>query len=121
VDFRYGEGEERFLVIEAQALRYTQYRHVTKRARREPRPEASVATLFGTELNLRIMSLASDLLGPEGCVERVRGENRESSKWLRGVLAARASRSAVERSKCSATSLVSAPFVSRAGECPALA
>ncbi len=78
------------LAIEAQALRYTQYRHVTKRARGEPGPEASVAKLFGTELNLRIMRLALDLLGPEGLVERARGTTDESSKWLRRILAARA-------------------------------
>ncbi len=78
------------LAIEAQALRYTQYRHVTKRARGEPGPEASVAKLFGTELNLRIMRLALDLLGPEGLVERPRGATGESSKWLRRILAARA-------------------------------
>jgi alkylation response protein AidB-like acyl-CoA dehydrogenase len=78
------------LAIEAQAFRHTQYRHVTKRARGEPGPEASVAKLFGTELNLRIMRLALDLLGPEGLVERARGATDESSKWLRRVLAARA-------------------------------
>ena len=78
------------LVIEAQALRYTQYRHVSRRVRGEPGPEASVAKLFGTELNLRIMRLASDLLGPEGLVERARGATDESSKWLRRILAARA-------------------------------
>jgi alkylation response protein AidB-like acyl-CoA dehydrogenase len=78
------------LATEAQALRYTQYRHVTKRARGEPGPEASVAKLFGTELNLRIMRLALDLLGPEGLVERARGATDESSKWLRRILAARA-------------------------------
>jgi alkylation response protein AidB-like acyl-CoA dehydrogenase len=78
------------LAIEAQALRYTQYRHVTRRARGEPGPEASVAKLFGTELNLRIMNLAIDLLGPEGLVERPRGATDEFSKWLRRILAARA-------------------------------
>ncbi len=78
------------LAIEAQALRYTQYRHVTRRARGEPGPEASVAKLFGTELNLRIMALASDLLGQPGLVERARGETDESGKWLRRILAARA-------------------------------
>jgi len=78
------------LAIEAQALRYTQYRHVSRRVRGEPGPEASVAKLFGTELNLRIMGLASDLLGPEGLLERARGATDESSKWLRRILAARA-------------------------------
>ena len=78
------------LAIDAQALRYTQYRHVTKRARGEPGPEASVAKLFGTELNLRMMRLALDLLGPEGLVERERGATDESGKWLRRILAARA-------------------------------
>ncbi len=63
---------------------------MTKRARGEPGPEASVAKLFGTELNLRIMRLALDLLGPEGLVERPRGATGESSKWLRRILAARA-------------------------------
>lgn len=78
------------LAIEAQALRYTQYRHITRRARGEPGPEASVAKLFGTELNLRIMRLALDLLGPEGLVERAQGSTDESTKWLRRILAARA-------------------------------
>jgi alkylation response protein AidB-like acyl-CoA dehydrogenase len=53
-------------------------------------PEASVAKLFGTELNLRIMRLATDLLGPEGLVERARGTTDEASEWLRRILAARA-------------------------------
>jgi alkylation response protein AidB-like acyl-CoA dehydrogenase len=78
------------LAVEAQALRYTQYRHVTKRIRGEPGPEASVAKLFGTELNLRMMRLALDLLGPEGLIERARGATDESGKWLRRILAARA-------------------------------
>jgi alkylation response protein AidB-like acyl-CoA dehydrogenase len=78
------------LAIEAQALRHTQYRHITRRARGEPGPEASVAKLFGTELNLRIMRAALDLLGPEGLVERVQGSTDESTKWLRRILAARA-------------------------------
>ena len=78
------------LAIEAEALRLTQYRHVTRRVRGEPGPEASVAKLFGTELNLRIMALASDLLGPAGLVERARGATDEESKWLRRILAARA-------------------------------
>lgn len=78
------------LAVEAQALRYTQYRHVTKRARGEPGPEASIAKLFGTELNLRMMRLALDLLGPEGLVERPRGATDETGKWLRRILAARA-------------------------------
>ena len=42
------------------------------------------------ELNLRIMSLAADLLGPAGLVERARGATDETSKWHRRVLAARA-------------------------------
>jgi alkylation response protein AidB-like acyl-CoA dehydrogenase len=78
------------LAIEAQALRCTQYRHVTRRMRGEPGPEASVAKLFGTELNLRIMALASDLLGEAGLIERARGDTDEASKWLRRLLAARA-------------------------------
>lgn len=78
------------LAIEAMALRYTQYRQITRRARGEPGPEASVAKLFGTELNLRLMRLALDLLGPEGLMEREQGSVEASSKWLRRVLTARA-------------------------------
>jgi alkylation response protein AidB-like acyl-CoA dehydrogenase len=79
------------LAIEAQALRYTQYRQVTRRARGAAAgPEASVAKLFGTELNLRITALAAELLGPGGQVERRRGARDDTGKWLRRILAARA-------------------------------
>src|SRR6185295_19816281 len=63
------------LATEATALRYTQYRQVTRRIRGEPPgPEASVAKLFGTELNLRITAFASELLGPAGLVDRRSGD-----------------------------------------------
>jgi alkylation response protein AidB-like acyl-CoA dehydrogenase len=79
------------LVTEAAAVRYTQYRQVTRRARGDaPGPEASVAKLFSTELNLRITKFASELLGPAGLVDRRSGTTDESTKWLRRILAARA-------------------------------
>jgi alkylation response protein AidB-like acyl-CoA dehydrogenase len=79
------------LATEATALRYTQYRQVTRRIRGEPPgPEASVAKLFGTELNLRIASFASELLGPAGLVERRGTSPDATTKWLRRILAVRA-------------------------------
>jgi alkylation response protein AidB-like acyl-CoA dehydrogenase len=78
------------LAIEAQALRYTQYRNITRRVRGEPGPEASVAKLFSTELNLRIVNLAAELLGPAGLVERDTGSRDDTGKWVRRILAARA-------------------------------
>jgi alkylation response protein AidB-like acyl-CoA dehydrogenase len=79
------------LATEATALRYTQYRQVTRRIRGEqPGPEASVAKLFGTELNLRIASFASELLGPAGLVERHGTGVDATTKWLRRILAVRA-------------------------------
>jgi len=79
------------LAIDVAALRYTQYRQVTQRLRGEPPgPEASVAKLFGTELNLRMVSFASEILGPAGLIDRRSGRGDETAKWLRRVLAARA-------------------------------
>jgi len=79
------------LATEAAALRYTQYRQVTRRIRGEsPGPEASVAKLFGTELNLRIVELASELIAEEGLLDRRRGAGDETAKWLRRILAVRA-------------------------------
>jgi len=79
------------LATEAAALRYTQYRQVTRRIRGEPPgPEASVAKLFGTELNLRIVELASELIGETGLIDRRSGAGDETTKWLRRILAVRA-------------------------------
>jgi alkylation response protein AidB-like acyl-CoA dehydrogenase len=78
------------LAIEAAALRCTQYRQVTRRARGEPGPEASVAKLFGTELNLRFVAFASELLGQTGLVDRRSEVADETAKWTRRILAARA-------------------------------
>ncbi|TMA71932.1 MAG: acyl-CoA dehydrogenase [Deltaproteobacteria bacterium] len=79
------------LATEAAALRCTQYRQVTRRIRGEPPgPEASVAKLFGTELNLRIVELASELIGEAGLIDRRSGAGDETTKWLRRILAVRA-------------------------------
>jgi len=79
------------LATEAAALRYTQYRQVTRRIRGEPPgPEASVAKLFGTELNLRIVELATELIGEAGLIDRRGGTGDETTKWLRRILAVRA-------------------------------
>ncbi len=79
------------LATDAAALRCTQYRQVTRRVRGEPPgPEASVAKLFGTELNLRIVDFASELLGPAGLIDRRSGVTDDTTKWLRRILAVRA-------------------------------
>jgi alkylation response protein AidB-like acyl-CoA dehydrogenase len=79
------------LATDAAALRHTQYRQATRRIRGEaPGPEASVAKLFGTELNLRITTFASELLGPAGLIDRRGGTGDVTTKWLRRILAVRA-------------------------------
>jgi alkylation response protein AidB-like acyl-CoA dehydrogenase len=64
---------------------------VSRRIRGDaPGPEASVAKLFGTELNLRVVEFASELIGQEGLLDRRRGVGDETTKWLRRILAVRA-------------------------------
>ena len=49
-----------------------------------------MAKLFGTELNLRVVEFASELIGQEGLLDRRRGVGDETTKWLRRILAVRA-------------------------------
>jgi alkylation response protein AidB-like acyl-CoA dehydrogenase len=54
------------LFVDLQALRYTNYRALTKLMRTGvPGPEGSVAKLYWSEANQRLTSLALELLGPD--------------------------------------------------------
>ena len=53
------------LAIELEALRYNEYRQLTRRLKGDPPgPEGSLCKLSGSELNLRMAHFAMELLGP---------------------------------------------------------
>jgi alkylation response protein AidB-like acyl-CoA dehydrogenase len=76
--------------IEAEALRFGNYRQLTRRLRGQPPgPEGSMAKLAASELNLRMTQFAIGLLGPHAELET--GETGEpSGHWLARALMARA-------------------------------
>jgi alkylation response protein AidB-like acyl-CoA dehydrogenase len=76
--------------IEAEALRYGNYRQLTRRLRGQPPgPEGSMAKLAASELNLRMTQFAMALLGPHAELDT--GETGEApGHWLARALMARA-------------------------------
>jgi alkylation response protein AidB-like acyl-CoA dehydrogenase len=73
---------------DAQCLRLGRYRTLTTQLKgRVPGPESSSAKLSSSELNLRVMMFANELLGPWGSVED--GAGCGSARWVRGLLDAR--------------------------------
>ena len=75
---------------EAQALKYTGYRQLTRRLKGlPPGPEGSMMKLCGTELNLRIQMFAMELLGPYSQFEYQAPHAIDRGKWSFRMLAAR--------------------------------
>ncbi len=75
---------------EAQALKYTGYRQLTRRLKGlPPGPEGSIMKLCGTELNLRIQMFAMELLGPYSQIEYKAPMAIDRGKWSFRMLAAR--------------------------------
>ncbi len=75
---------------EAQALKYTGYRQLTKQIKGlPPGPEGSMMKLCSTELSLRIAMYAMELLGPYAQIEYEAPFSVERGRWLFRMLAAR--------------------------------
>jgi alkylation response protein AidB-like acyl-CoA dehydrogenase len=79
------------LLCEAHALKYTGYRQLTRRLKRQPPgPESSVMKLAASELNLRVNGFAMELLGPYSQFEYRAPHALDQGKWSYRMLAARA-------------------------------
>jgi alkylation response protein AidB-like acyl-CoA dehydrogenase len=75
---------------EANALRYTGYRQLTRQLKGlPPGPEGSMMKLCGTELSLRIAVFAMELLGPYSQIEFNAPLAIDHGKWSYRMLAAR--------------------------------
>jgi alkylation response protein AidB-like acyl-CoA dehydrogenase len=76
---------------EAEALRYTNLRQLTRRLRGlAPGPEGSIMKLCGTELNLRMQLFAMELLGPYSQLAYQSPMAIDEGRWSYRMLAARA-------------------------------
>ena len=75
---------------EAEALKFTGYRQLTRRLKGlPPGPEGSMMKLVSTELNLRVAMFAMELLGPYSQLEHNAPFALDHGKWLFRMLAAR--------------------------------
>ena len=75
---------------EAEALKYTSYRQLTRQLKGlQPGPEGSVMKLGTTDLNLRIQTFAMELLGPYSQFEYRAEGAIDRGKWSHRMLAAR--------------------------------
>jgi alkylation response protein AidB-like acyl-CoA dehydrogenase len=76
--------------IEAQAVKYNGFRQLTKQVRGEPPgPEGSVGKLAGSELNLRVVHFATELLGPYSQIALGETHGLDNGYWSRRALASR--------------------------------
>lgn len=76
--------------IEAQAIKLNGFRQLTRQLKGDPPgPEGSVGKLAGSELNLRLVHFAMELLGPYS--QMALGENRglDNGYWSRRTLGSR--------------------------------
>ncbi len=77
-------------MCEAQALKYSSFRGITRRLKRQPPgPESSIMKICGSELNLRIQMFAMELLGPYGQLDPDCAQAVDRGKWLGRAVAAR--------------------------------
>ncbi len=75
---------------EAQAIKYTWYRQLTRRLKGlPPGPEGSILKLCSTELNMRIQLYAAELLGPYGQFEHGAPFALDNGQWSFRLLSAR--------------------------------
>jgi len=78
-------------LCEAQALKYTSYRQLTRRLKGlPPGPEGSLLKLAASELNLRISNFAMELLGAYSQFNYQAPYAIDQGKWSYRMLAARA-------------------------------
>ncbi|HLX38567.1 MAG TPA: acyl-CoA dehydrogenase family protein [Candidatus Binataceae bacterium] len=75
---------------EAEGLKYTSYRQLTRQLKGlQPGPEGSVMKLGTTDLNLRIQSFAMELLGAYSVLEYNAPNAIDHGKWSHRMIAAR--------------------------------
>jgi alkylation response protein AidB-like acyl-CoA dehydrogenase len=87
---RYVRAKIAAFACEAEALKYTSMRQLTRQLRGlPPGPEGSVMKLGTTELNLRIQKFAMELLGPYSQFEYRAPGAIERGRWSHRMLAAR--------------------------------
>jgi alkylation response protein AidB-like acyl-CoA dehydrogenase len=78
------------LAIDAQALKVTRLRGLSRRLRGEPPgPEGSILKLFGSELAQRIADASSTLLGPYATIDGPTEAVADAGRWAHRVLGAR--------------------------------
>jgi len=76
--------------IEAQAIKYTSFRQLTRELKGlPPGPEGSILKLSGTELGLQIAMYAMELLGPYSQLDRGAEFALDGGRWSHRMLAAR--------------------------------
>jgi alkylation response protein AidB-like acyl-CoA dehydrogenase len=76
---------------EAQALKYTSYRQLTRRLRGQPPgPEGSLTKLAASELNARINNYAMELLGPYSQMDYKAAHAVDQGKWSYRMMGSRA-------------------------------
>jgi alkylation response protein AidB-like acyl-CoA dehydrogenase len=86
----YVRGRIATFACEAEGLKYTSLRQLTRQLRgMPPGPEGSVMKLGTTELNLRIQKFAMELLGPYSQFEYRAHGSIDRGKWSHRMLAAR--------------------------------
>jgi alkylation response protein AidB-like acyl-CoA dehydrogenase len=75
---------------EAQAIKLNGFRQLTRQLRGDPPgPEGSIGKLAASELNLRIVHFATELLGPYGQVALGEDRSMDNGYWSRRALASR--------------------------------
>src|ERR1700720_615107 len=90
VEDAYVRGRIAGFACEAEGLKYTSMRQLTRQLRGlPPGPEGSVMKLGTTELNLRIQKFAMELLGPYSQFEYRAPGAIDRGKWSHRMLAAR--------------------------------
>lgn len=76
--------------IEAQAIKYNGFRQLTRQLRGDPPgPEGSIGKLAGSELNLRVVHFAMELLGPYSQMALGESKGLDGGYWSRRALASR--------------------------------
>jgi alkylation response protein AidB-like acyl-CoA dehydrogenase len=90
IEDAYVRGRIAGFACEAEGLKYTSMRQLTRQLRGlPPGPEGSVMKLGTTELNLRIQKFAMELLGPYSQFEYRASGAIDRGKWSHRMLAAR--------------------------------
>ncbi|MGH7931695.1 MAG: acyl-CoA dehydrogenase family protein [Candidatus Binataceae bacterium] len=90
VDDSYVRDKIAAFACEAEGLKYTSYRQLTRQLKGlPPGPEGSMMKLCTTDLNLRIQKFAMELLGPYSQLEYQSEQAIDHGKWLHRMLATR--------------------------------